>query len=64
MRPSARRCWPLAPSVSDQAVAADLQGEFLPQGLVATRIQHVVEQDFAANQSFFQLLQGFWPWGW
>jgi putative ABC transport system permease protein len=49
----------LAPGVSDRAVAADLQGEFLPQGLVATRIQHVVEQDFAANRSFFQLLQGF-----
>jgi putative ABC transport system permease protein len=49
----------LAPGASDRAVAADLQGEFLPQGLVATRIQHVVEQDFAANRSFFQLLQGF-----
>jgi putative ABC transport system permease protein len=49
----------LAPGVSDQALAADLQGEFLPQGLVATRIRHVVEQDFAANRSFFQLLQGF-----
>jgi putative ABC transport system permease protein len=49
----------VAPGVSDGALAADLQGEFLPQGLVATRIQHVVEQDFAANRSFFQLLQGF-----
>ena len=49
----------LAPGVPDREVAADLQGEFLPQGLVATRIQHVVEQDFAANRSFFQLLQGF-----
>jgi putative ABC transport system permease protein len=49
----------LAPGVSDQAVAADLQGEFLPQGLVATRMRHLVEQDFAANRSFFQLLQGF-----
>ncbi|MFL6103902.1 MAG: ABC transporter permease, partial [Actinomycetes bacterium] len=37
----------------------DLQGEFLPQGLVATRIGHLVEQDFAANRSFFHLLQGF-----
>ena len=58
VRPSAALL-ALAPGVSDQAVAADLQGEFLPQGLVATRIQHVVEQDFAANRSFFQLLQGF-----
>jgi putative ABC transport system permease protein len=49
----------LAPGVPDRAVAADLQGEFLPQGLVATRMRHVVEQDYAANRSFFQLLQGF-----
>jgi putative ABC transport system permease protein len=49
----------LAPGVPDRAVAADLQGEFLPQGLVATRIRQVVEQDYAANRSFFQLLQGF-----
>jgi putative ABC transport system permease protein len=49
----------LAPGVPDGAVAADLQGEFLPQGLVATRIRQVVEQDYAANRSFFQLLQGF-----
>jgi putative ABC transport system permease protein len=49
----------LAPGVSDRAVAADLQGAFLPQGLVATRMRHVVEQDYAANRSFFQLLQGF-----
>jgi putative ABC transport system permease protein len=49
----------VAPGVSDQALAADLQGEFLPSGLVATRMRHVVEQDFAANRSFFQLLQGF-----
>jgi putative ABC transport system permease protein len=49
----------VAPGASDQALAADLQGEFLPNGLVATRIRHLVEQDFAANRSFFQLLQGF-----
>jgi putative ABC transport system permease protein len=49
----------IAPGVSDRALAADLQGQFLPQGLVATRLQHQVEQDFAANRSFFQLLQGF-----
>ena len=40
-------------------MAADLQGEFLPQGLVATRMRHLVEQDYAANRSFFLLLQGF-----
>jgi putative ABC transport system permease protein len=49
----------VAPGVSDQALAADLQGAFLPQGLVATRMRHLVEQDYAANRSFFQLLQGF-----
>jgi putative ABC transport system permease protein len=49
----------VAPGVSDQALAADLQGEFLPQGLVATRMRHLVELDYAANRSFFQLLQGF-----
>jgi putative ABC transport system permease protein len=49
----------VAPGVSDQALAADLQGEFLPQGLVATRMRHLIERDYAANRSFFQLLQGF-----
>ena len=49
----------VAPGVSDQALAADLQGEFLTQGLVATRMRHLIEQDYAANRSFFQLLQGF-----
>jgi putative ABC transport system permease protein len=48
-----------APGVADEALAADLQGEFLPQGLVTTRIRHLVEQNFAANRSFFRLLQGF-----
>ncbi len=48
-----------APGVPDGALAADLQGQFLPQGLVATRMRHQVEQDYAANRSFFQLLQGF-----
>jgi putative ABC transport system permease protein len=48
-----------APGVSDEALAADLQGEFLPQGLVATRIRHLVEVGYAANRSFFQLMQGF-----
>jgi putative ABC transport system permease protein len=49
----------VAPGASDRALAADLQGEFLPQGVVVTRIRHLVEQDFAANRSFFHLLQGF-----
>jgi putative ABC transport system permease protein len=48
-----------APGVSEEALAADLQGEFLPQGLVTTRIRSVVEQGYAANRSFFQLMQGF-----
>jgi len=49
----------LAPGTSDRDLAADLQGEFLPKGLVATRLRYLVERDFAANRSFFQLLQGF-----
>jgi putative ABC transport system permease protein len=49
----------VAPGASDRDLAADLQGEFLPQGAVVTRIRHLVEQDFAANRSFFRLLQGF-----
>jgi putative ABC transport system permease protein len=49
----------VAAGVADGALAADLQGEFLPHGLVATRMRHLVEQSFAANRSFFQLLQGF-----
>jgi putative ABC transport system permease protein len=48
-----------APGVADEPLAADLQGEFLPQGLVATRIRHLVEAGYAANRSFFQLMQGF-----
>jgi putative ABC transport system permease protein len=49
----------VAPDASEGALAADLQGRFLPQGLVVTRMRQVVEQDYAANRSFFQLLQGF-----
>ena len=47
-----------APGVSDEALAADLQGEFLAHGLVTTRIRHMVEVNYAANRSFFQLMQG------
>ncbi len=45
--------------VSDEALAAELQGQYLPESLVATRIRHEVEQQFAANRGFFQLMQGF-----
>ena len=48
-----------AQGVSEQALAADLQGQFLPQGLVATRVRASVEQNFSANRSFFRLMQGF-----
>jgi len=48
-----------ARGVSEQALAADLQGQFLPQGLVATRVRASVEQNFSANRSFFRLMQGF-----
>jgi putative ABC transport system permease protein len=45
--------------VSEQALAAELQGQFLPQSLVATSVRASVEQNFAANRSFFRLMQGF-----
>jgi putative ABC transport system permease protein len=48
-----------ASGVSEASLAADLQGQFLPESLVATRIRHQVERDSAANRSFFQLMQGF-----
>ncbi len=48
-----------APGVSDDALAADLQGQFLPQSLVATRVRQTVERGFVATRSFFQLMQGF-----
>jgi putative ABC transport system permease protein len=48
-----------AAGVSDEALAADLQGEYLPASLVTTQIRRQVERDFAANRSFFQLMEGF-----
>jgi putative ABC transport system permease protein len=48
-----------AAGTSDEALAADLQGEFLPASLVATQIRRQVEREFAANRSFFQLMEGF-----
>ncbi len=48
-----------ASEVSDQSLAAQLQGQFLRQGLVATRIRQAVEQNFDASRGFFQLMQGF-----
>jgi putative ABC transport system permease protein len=48
-----------ATGVTDQALAADLQGQYLPEGLVATQIRDQVERGFAANRGFFQLMQGF-----
>jgi putative ABC transport system permease protein len=47
------------PGQSDDALAADLQGQFLPQGLVATRVRQTVEKSVVATRSFFQLMQGF-----
>jgi putative ABC transport system permease protein len=48
-----------APGASDQTLAAQLQGEFLREGLVATRIRHTVEESFASTRGFFELMQGF-----
>jgi hypothetical protein len=47
------------PGQSDDALAADLQGQFLPQSLVATRVRQTVEKGFVATRSFFHLMQGF-----
>jgi putative ABC transport system permease protein len=48
-----------APGVQASTLASRLQGTFLEQGLVATRIRHVVEESYASSNSFFQLMQGF-----
>jgi putative ABC transport system permease protein len=48
-----------AAGVSDASLAADLQGQFLPQSLVATQVRQTVEKNFVATRSFFQLMQGF-----
>lgn len=48
-----------APGVSDDQLAVDLQGKYLPQGLVAARIRQAVTKSFAATRGFFQLMQGF-----
>jgi putative ABC transport system permease protein len=48
-----------AVGVDGRALVADLQGQFLAEGLVATQVRDRVERDFAATRSFFQLMQGF-----
>ena len=48
-----------AAGVSEPALAADLQGQFLQYSLVATRVRATVEQNSAASRGFFQLMQGF-----
>ncbi|MDF2739820.1 MAG: hypothetical protein K0S88_1187 [Actinomycetia bacterium] len=48
-----------AAGVTDQVLAAELQGQYLPEGLVATQIRDQVERGLAANRGFFQLMQGF-----
>ena len=48
-----------AAGVTDQVLAAERQGQYLPEGLVATQIRDQVERGLAANRGFFQLMQGF-----
>jgi len=48
-----------AAGITDQTLAAELQGQYLPEGLVATQIRDQVERGMAANRGFFQLMQGF-----
>src|SRR5207247_7373972 len=49
----------LAPGSDEQAVLSALQANFVHSSLVATSIRRVVEQIFAANRGFFQLMLGF-----
>ena len=58
LRPAAALVEPAA-GVSAVALAQQLESHFLQQGLVATRIRQAVEENFAANNGFFQLMQGF-----
>ncbi len=48
-----------APAVDHVELVTELQGRFLAAGLVATSIRQTVEQNLAASQSFFRLMQGF-----
>jgi putative ABC transport system permease protein len=48
-----------AAGITDHTLAAELQGQYLPEGLVATQIRDQVERGLAANRGFFQLMQGF-----
>jgi putative ABC transport system permease protein len=48
-----------AAGTSDESLAADLQGEYLPASLVVTQVRREVEREFAANRSFFRLMEGF-----
>jgi len=44
---------------SAERLATDLQGQFLPNGLVATDLRRTVEDGFAASRQFFRLMQGY-----
>lgn len=49
----------LAPGVDRPALASELQGAWLRNGLVATDIPDQVERGFVANRQLFQLMQGY-----
>ena len=49
----------MRPAWTTQPSCTELQGRFLASGLVATSIRQSVEQNLAASQSFFRLMQGF-----
>jgi putative ABC transport system permease protein len=40
-------------------LAADLQGQYLTNGLVATDLRQMIKDSFASNRQFFQLMQGY-----
>ena len=48
------------PSGEDPArLAADLQGEFLPQGVVATDLDQAIRDGFRSSNQFFLLMRGY-----
>ncbi|HYU58960.1 MAG TPA: FtsX-like permease family protein, partial [Actinomycetota bacterium] len=48
-----------APGEPLAALQADLQGQFLANGLIVTDVRSVVERSLSATRGFFQLMEGF-----
>jgi ABC-type antimicrobial peptide transport system permease subunit len=48
-----------APGLAPDQAAAELQGQYLPYGLVAIGLRATVENGFSASTQFFRLMQGY-----